>query len=290
MKIISVISEKGGTGKTSVSTNLGVGLSREGKRVLIIDCDPQGNTTSYFSNIYHKLDLKEFNNLEVPSNTNERKSTAYIKKYIKENQASQKDINNVLLENKEVIHECIYETEYPNVDIIPSFGTELIKTDKIISSSTRLVHKKIKNALREVRKNYDVVVIDNAPTFNYITINSLFASNEVIIPLRPGMFELDALVNTLNELFDFEDDYECSYSINILMNMIPRGNRPDYYNFIKKINEFYPNQVFKTTIGYQDAVATRSTMQSKLLIDSKSNVGNDYISLIQEIKNQDNEI
>ena len=153
-----------------------------------------------------------------------------------------------------------------------------------------MVHKKIKNALREVRKNYDVVVIDNAPTFNYITINSLFASNEVIIPLRPGMFELDALVNTLNELFDFEDDYECSYSINILMNMIPRGNRPDYYNFIKKINEFYPNQVFKTTIGYQDAVATRSTMQSKLLIDSKSNVGNDYISLIQEIKNQDNEI
>ncbi|MCD8027279.1 MAG: hypothetical protein LUF02_01145 [Erysipelotrichaceae bacterium] len=85
----------------------------------------------------------------------------------------------------------------------------------------------------------------------------------MLIPLRPGLFELDAMVNTLAEIFKLEDDFEAEYEINILMNMIPRGNRPDYLNFIKKIREFYPDHVFNTTIGYQDAVASRSTMESK---------------------------
>ncbi|MCD7892541.1 MAG: AAA family ATPase [Erysipelotrichaceae bacterium] len=284
MEVISIINEKGGMGKTTISINLAVGLARKDNRVLLIDCDAQGNTTSYFSDMYHKLNIKEFNNLIVPENTTIRKSTSFIKRYIKENDVLKKDINNILLGNKEEIHDCIYHTKYDNVDIIPSFGTELIKTDKMISSSTRLGHKKLKNALREVRKDYDAVVIDNAPTFNNITVNSLFASNRVIIPLRPGLFELDALVNTMNELFDFEDDYEKEYEIQILMNMIPRGNRPDYSNFIKKIHEFYPSHVLTTTIGYQDAVASRSSMETKVIIDSKSKIADDYIQLINEIE------
>ncbi len=284
MEVISIISEKGGMGKTTTSVNLGVGLSRKGKRVLIVDGDPQGNSTSYFSKVYHKLDLKEFNTLSIPDSPTPRQATTFLKNYIKDSSSNLKDINNVLLENKEVIHECIYSTEYPNVDIIPSFGTELIKTDKLIASSTRLAHKKLKNALREVRKEYDVVVIDNAPTFNNITVNSLFASSKIIIPLKPGLFELDGFINTLNELYDFEDDYECNYEIKILMNMIPRGNRPDYQRFIAKIKELYPDYVFNTTIGYQDAVASRSSMKTKLLIDSKSKLSEDYLNLIEEIE------
>ncbi|MCD8027278.1 MAG: AAA family ATPase [Erysipelotrichaceae bacterium] len=158
MEVISVINEKGGMGKTTISINLAVGLARKGKRVLLIDCDAQGNTTSYFSEMYHKLNMKEFNNLVVPENTTPRKSTNLIQNYIKESEFNGKDINNVLLENKEVIHDSIYHTEYENVDIIPSFGTLLIKTDKDISNSNLSKERRLKRALREVRKQYDIVV------------------------------------------------------------------------------------------------------------------------------------
>lgn len=149
----------------------------------------------------------------------------------------------------------------------------------------------LKRALREIRNDYDIVIIDHAPTFNNITVNGLFCSNEIIIPLKPGGFELKGLIDTLEELFDIEDDYECEYKIRILMNMIPRGIRPAYINFINKIREFYGDTILKTTVGYQDAVASRSTMSGKLLYNSKTGVGEDYRNLVDElIKEFDNEI
>ena len=149
----------------------------------------------------------------------------------------------------------------------------------------------LKRALREIRNDYDIVIIDHAPTFNNITVNGLFCSNEIIIPLKPGGFELKGLIDTLEELFDIEDDYECEYKIKILMNMIPRGVRPAYISFINKIREFYGDTILQTTVGYQDAVASRSTMSGKLLYNSKTGVGEDYRNLVDElIKEFDNEI
>ena len=87
----------------------------------------------------------------------------------------------------------------------------------------------------------------------------------------------------MNELFNFADDFEKDYSVKLLMNMIPRGNRPDYYNFINKMKELFPNNLLLTSIGYQDAVASRSSLNSKLLIDTDTNVGNDYKNLVKEI-------
>ena len=282
MKIISVLNMKGGVAKTTTSVNLAAGLSRKGKRVLIIDADSQGNSTRFFMPNFKNLDMRKFNEIEVSEKLDIRNATEIIRNYIKEN-LEKKNINNLLLSDGSDIHECIYKTDYENLDIIPSLGTELIKTEKLLSITNGLTHKRLKKALREVRHEYDVVIIDNAPTFNNITVNSLFASNEVIIPLKPSMFELDGLVNTLLEVFEFEDEYECEYTIRLLMNMIPRGNRPSYINFIEKMKDFYPDNIIETTIGYQDAVASKSTMTATLLIDSKSKVGQDYLNLIDEL-------
>jgi chromosome partitioning protein len=141
----------------------------------------------------------------------------------------------------------------------------------------------LKRALREVKNDYDIVVIDNAPTFSNITINALFCSNNIIIPIKPGGFELDGLIDTMEELFAIEYEYEIEYNIKILMNMIPRGNRPDYINFISKMREFFGDCVINTTIGYQDAVASHSTMSSKLIINDKSKIGDDYRYLVNEL-------
>ena len=239
MKVISIINEKGGVGKTTASVNISYGLverlMNDGKRILLIDADAQGNATKFFLPEFKSITLEEFNMLEVPQNCDIRSSTKFIKNSLISMLGERNDLNKLLLEGKGVIRECIHQTQYQQLDIIPSIGTELIATDKLLGASTGQRHVILKRALREIRNDYDIVIIDHAPTFNNITVNGLFCSNEIIIPLKPGGFELKGLIDTLEELFDIEDDYECEYKIRILMNMIPRGIRPAYINFINKI-------------------------------------------------------
>lgn len=283
MRKISIINEKGGVGKTTTSINLASGLAKKGKKVLIIDLDPQGNVSQFFGVELKPFEIKKFNELEVPENFNTRQAVKFIDDFLCKNNGVQKDINSLLTNRNEDIHDCIYSTEYENLDIIPSLGTNLIKTDKYLTADNGKIYNRLKRALRTVRNDYDFIIFDHAPTFNNITINGLFASDEILIPLKIGGFELRSFINMMYELFDFEDDFEQVYKIKILMNMIPRGKRNDYQNFMRKIQELFKDKVLITTIGFQEAVASRSTMNSKLLIDTKTKIGFDYENLVDEI-------
>ena len=283
MRKISIINEKGGVGKTTTSINLASGLAKKGKKVLIIDLDPQGNVSQFFGVELKPFDIKKFNELEVPANFNTRQAVKFIDDFLCKNNGIQKDINSLLTSRNEDIHDCVYSTEYENLDIIPSLGTNLIKTDKYLTADNGKIYNRLKRALRTVRNDYDFIIFDHAPTFNNITINGLFASDEILIPLKIGGFELRSFINMMYELFDFEDDFEQVYKIKILMNMIPRGKRNDYQNFMKKLQELFKDKVLITTIGFQEAVASRSTMNSKLLIDTKTKIGFDYENLVDEI-------
>lgn len=283
MRKISIINEKGGVGKTTTSINLASGLAKKGKKVLIIDLDPQGNVSQFFGVELKPFEIKKFNELEVPENFNTRQAVKFIDDFLCKNNGVQKDINSLLTNRNEDIHDCIYSTEYENLDIIPSLGTNLIKTDKYLTADNGKIYNRLKRALRTVRNDYDFIIFDHAPTFNNITINGLFASDEILIPLKIGGFELRSFINMMYELFDFEDDFEQVYKIKILMNMIPRGKRNDYQNFMKKLQELFKDKVLITTIGFQEAVASRSTMNSKLLIDTKTKIGFDYEKLVDEI-------
>lgn len=284
MKIISVINQKGGVGKTQTSINLAVSLSRKGYRVLLIDGDAQGNATSYFDKKVNDINLskfieKEFDNQEPLKWLEEGLGDAFY----------EYDINDVLLGQCQ-IKEAIYTTDYENLSIIPSTETRLINTDQLIKAANKMQHNRLKKALRDVRKEFDYVVIDNAPTFNTITLNTLFTSDEVIIPLKIGRFELAGFIKTMNELENLMNDFECFYQIYVLFNMIPRGKRPLYSAFIEKIrkifsstDKLYEIKVLNTTIGYQDAVASKSAMSCQLLVDTKSKIADDYKRFAEEI-------
>ncbi|OUP71907.1 hypothetical protein B5E92_08215 [Erysipelatoclostridium sp. An15] len=284
MKIISVINQKGGVGKTQTSINLAVSLSRKGYRVLLIDGDAQGNATSYFDKKVNDINLskfieKEFDNQEPLKWLEEALGDAFY----------EYDINDVLLGQCQ-IKEAIYTTDYENLSIIPSTETRLINTDQLIKAANKMQHNRLKKALRDVRKEFDYVVIDNAPTFNTITLNTLFTSDEVIIPLKIGRFELAGFIKTMNELENLMNDFECFYQIYVLFNMIPRGKRPLYSAFIEKIrkifsstDKLYEIKVLNTTIGYQDAVASKSAMSCQLLVDTKSKIADDYKRFAEEI-------
>ena len=284
MKTISVINQKGGVGKTQTSINLAVGLARTGKKVLLIDADAQGNATNYFCKDVNNLDLIKF----ATSDFNDKKPIEWLEETLGA-PYFENDINGLLL-GKCNINNAIYITEYENLHFIPSTETKLINTDQLIKTSNKLQHNRLKKALRDIRNKYDYVVIDNAPTFNTITLNTLFASDEIIIPLKIGRFEVAGFIQTMKELENLMIDFECQYKINILFNMIPRGRRASYHAFMNKFKEvfdnfdgFYQIQVLNSTVGYQEAVAAKSSLSSKMIIDSKSKIAEDYRNLVKEV-------
>lgn len=284
MRRISVINEKGGVGKTTLSVNLATGLAKKGKKVLVVDLDAQGNISQFYLKEFKSFDFDAYWDLTLPICPDIRESVKIIEDFLFDNDNKPNDINTLLLQGNSILKDCIYHTEYENLDIIPSFNTELIQTDQLLSSDLRRrVYNRLQKALREIRKDYDFVIFDHAPTFNNITVNGLFASDEIYIPMKVGGFELRSFVNMMKELFDFEDEYEQEYKIKILMNMIPRGNRPNIQKFIEKTKEFFPDNVFISTIGYQDAVASKSSMNSKPMIETRSRVSDDLAKLVEEI-------
>ena len=164
-KIISIGNQKGGTGKTTTTINLAAAVAQAGKKVLIIDSDPQGNTTS-----------------GVGVNKNELELSVYD-----------------LLLAKATTKETIIENVAKNLDIIPCninlTGAE-IELVGVMSRETRL-----RGAIDQVIEEYDYVFIDTPPSLGLITLNSLVASQSIIIPIQCEFYALEGvsqLISTLN--------------------------------------------------------------------------------------------
>ena len=281
MKVINVINQKGGVGKTHTSINLALGLAKQGKKVLIVDADSQGNATSYFLEEKMMNGIEEIINLELP----EGKELSTLTDFLGNVVAETKDINDVLLGTSN-IKDCIYPTKYRNLSIIPSTNTRLIVTDKMIKVSSSVQHNKLKKAFREIKNDYDYIIIDNSPTFNSITLNTMYCSNEILIPVKIGSFEFSGFLYTVQQLLELQDEFEIELQIKLLFSLVPRG-RKKYIELQEKLRKAFKNneniQVLDTSIGYQEGVASKSSMNKQLMIETKTKVATDYQNLVAEI-------
>ena len=168
MKVISIANHKGGVGKTNTAINLSAGLAHFSRKVLLIDMDPQGNTSRGYG-----ID------------------TSLVDKSIME----------VLLDEYK-IKESIQPTVVKNLDIIPS--------KLIVSSLEDTPEKKfflLKKALNKVSNIYDYVIIDCPPSLGVLTINSLTASNSIIIPVQCQYFALNAVTQILANIANVKTKY-----------------------------------------------------------------------------------
>lgn len=163
-KIISFSNQKGGVGKTTTCVNMAAYLAREGRKVLLIDLDPQGNATTGLG--FSKGALK-------------------------------KSVYNVLIE-EEAVKDNVLDTELENLKILPAnidlAGAEI----ELVYKKNR--EKVLKEALEKIKSQYDYLLIDCPPSLGLITINALAAADSVVIPIQSEYYALEGLSQLMNSI------------------------------------------------------------------------------------------
>lgn len=247
-KIISIVNQKGGVGKTTTAVNLATIFAVMGKKALLIDLDSQGNSSS-------GLGFRQ----------EQRRSTTYQ-----------------LLRGLANVHDTIYSTEIPNLSVITS-NTNLaaIEMDLLDKDDHEFI---LKNIMSLIQENYDYIIIDCPPSLNILTLNALVASNEVIIPMLCDFYSLEGLSHLLKTIEIVEKKMNPKIKIGgILLTMYDKRSRlteqveRDVRSCLGKI-------VYNTTIPRNVRVSEApSHGKSVIIYDHKCAGSLAYISLAKEI-------
>ena len=211
-KVFSVCNMKGGVGKSAISCNLGVGLAREGMRVCIIDTDPQGNLT--FS-----LGIEDRDSLEDTM-------SSFIDREINGNQIP---VRNYIIHNNE------------EVDIIPC-NIELATYDYAMMTAYNREHM-LEKMVKELKKDYDYILIDCSPSLNLMTINVLTCADSVIIPVEPATLSIEGLQLLIESIRSMKKKLNRKLKIEgIVINNVELRQKEDQRN-IEELQEVYGDKI-----------------------------------------------
>ncbi len=249
MKVISIINLKGGVGKSITAINFACILALVfNKRVLLIDCDKQGNSSKFF-------DLHSYEDKSM--------SDIMTEKYI--------DIKTV-----------IKPTKIKGLDLIPANMSLLSADRKVLLDPNRAQQTRLKKALKQVEGEYDFVIIDNAPDINMSIINSLVVTDDVIVPIKIDKFAFDGFAELVEQIEEIRDEHNEKLNIRgCVVTMYQKNNvNSTGIEFMNK-NEQYP--MFKAFIRNNVKVNETTFTGEPLYIHSKNcTASKDYIALVEE--------
>jgi chromosome partitioning protein len=247
-KIIAVANQKGGVGKTTTSVNLGACLAYFGKKVLLVDIDPQGNATSGVG--IDKGDIDQC-------------------------------IYNVLVEDAEV-KDVIVETICEGLHILPSTiqlaGAEI----ELVPTISREV--RLKRALEQVSSNYDYIIIDCPPSLGLLTINSLTASDSVIIPVQCEYYALEGLSQLLNTVRLVQKHLNTDLMIDgVLLTMLDARTNLGI-QVIEEVKKYFQDKVYETIIPRNVRLSEAPSHGKPIIIyDPKSRGADVYLDFAKEV-------
>ncbi len=256
-KIISVINQKGGVGKTTTVINLAAGLSLKGKKILVIDLDPQGNATT-------GLGL---------SNT----------------ESSEKTIYSVLNGNKK-ISEVIKTTKFENLNLITS-NVDLSGLEVETAGDSRRAFK-LKDELGAILNDsgalYDYILIDCPPSLSLLTIMALVASDALVVPLQTEFFALEGLTQLMKTIQRIKNNLNPELSIRgILLTMYDRRNKLSS-EVEKEARNYFKEKVYETVVPRNVRLSEAPSHGVPVLVYDKLCSGSrSYFSFTDEFLNQD---
>ncbi|NDB56477.1 ParA family protein [archaeon] len=260
MKIISIINQKGGVGKTTTVINLASALSQQGKKILVIDLDPQGNATT-------GLGL---------SNTEQSDKTIYG-----------------ILNGTTSIPDVIKKTKFENLDLITS-NVDLSGLEVETAGDTDrafILKVKLTSYLKDSRALYDYILIDCPPSLSLLTVMALVSSNSLLVPLQTEFFALEGLTQLMKTIDRIKVNLNPELTIQgILLTMYDRRNKLSS-EVEKEARDYFKDKVYKTVIPRNVRLSEAPSHGVPVLIYDKSCPGSkSYYSFTDEFIFQEDNI
>ena len=253
-KVISLVNQKGGVGKTTTSINLSASLAVLGKKVLLIDLDPQGNTTTGVG----------INKGEV-----------------------EKSIYEVLI-GEAKIEEAMIKTKYKNLYLLPATinlaGLEYDFSEKSRNEKGFQKGEQLKNKLADIKDSFDYILLDCPPSLGIITTNALTASNSVIIPVQCEFFALEGITQLLKTIMLAQKNLNPTLDIEgVLLTMLDSRTNLGF-EVVEDIRKFFKEKVYNTIIPRLIKLTEAPSHGEPIIVYEPNSRGSQaYLNLAKEV-------
>lgn len=247
-KIIAIANQKGGVGKTTTSVNLAAALGALEKKILLIDADPQANASS---GLGINVDEVEIGTYQV-------------------------------IEHSNTVQEAIQSCTAPNVNVVPAHIDLVAIEIELVDKDNR--EYMLFDALKNVRDDYDFILIDCAPSLGLLTINALSAADSVLIPIQCEYFALEGLGKLLNTIKSVQKIHNPKLDIEgMLLTMYDSRLRLSN-QVVEEVQKHFQDMVFETIIQRNVKLSEAPSFGESILnFDATSKGATNYLSLAAEI-------